>query len=368
MSWEIVKLGDVVKMVTGKTPPTKNIEYFDGEYLWVNPSDFGSKFIIKSKRTISQKAVKEKKNILLPMGTILLSCIGDIGKIGILKTEGSSNQQITGLITNDKVYPDYLYYYLMFSKSKLESLANKAVVAILNNERLRELDIPLPPLATQKRIAEILDAADALKRKDQQLLKKYDELAQAIFIDMFGDPVKNEKGWEVKKLGSVTKMNAGDFIPASEINSTYNENLNPCYGGNGLRGFVKSFTHDGSHLLIGRQGALCGNVKIASGKFHATEHAIVCTSKIEYNVIWLYFLLGIINLNKFATGAAQPGLNVGNLEKVEIIFAPLNIQNQFAETYEKIKKQNSNIESSFKYNQQLFNTLIQKAFNGELVN
>jgi type I restriction enzyme S subunit len=124
MSWEKVKLGDIVKMVTGKTPPTKNAEYFNGELLWINPSDFGSKYITKSKRTIAQKAVNEKKCNLLPVGTILLSCIGDIGKIGILKSNGTSNQQITGLITNERVFPDYLYYYLMFNKSELENLAN----------------------------------------------------------------------------------------------------------------------------------------------------------------------------------------------------------------------------------------------------
>ena len=118
MSWEMVKLGDIVKMVTGKTPPTSNLDYFDGGYLWVNPSDFGSKYIIESKRTITQKAVDEKKCNLLPKETILLSCIGDIGKIGILKTHGSSNQQITGLIAKENVFPDYLFYYLMHNKSK----------------------------------------------------------------------------------------------------------------------------------------------------------------------------------------------------------------------------------------------------------
>jgi type I restriction enzyme S subunit len=80
----------------------------------------------------------------------------------------------------------------------------------LTKSDLLEIEIPLPPLATQKRIAEILDAADALRRKDKELLKKYDELAQAIFIDMFGDPVKNEKGWEVEILKKITsKIGSG---------------------------------------------------------------------------------------------------------------------------------------------------------------
>ena len=98
MGWEMMKLGDVVKMVTGKTPPTSNSDYFEGDYLWVNPSDFGQKYIVESKRTITQKALDEKKCNLLPEGTLLLSCIGDIGQIGILKTKGTSF-----LLTSDNI-------------------------------------------------------------------------------------------------------------------------------------------------------------------------------------------------------------------------------------------------------------------------
>jgi type I restriction enzyme S subunit len=265
----------------------------------------------------------------------------------------------------------YLFWFLFnnhLTKNTLKYQNKTTGIINLQLERyIEELQIPLPPLATQKRIAEILDAADALRRKDQELLKKYDELAQAIFIDMFGDPVKNEKGWDVKKLGSVTNMKAGNFISASEINTEFEDGLYPCYGGNGLRGFVKSFTHNGNYILIGRQGALCGNVKITTGKFHATEHAVVCSPKIEYNVLWFYYLLGALNLNQYASGAAQPGLNVSTLVDIELIFAPLKFQNQFAEKLEMIDIQKSNLKGSLINTSHLFNSLIQKAFKGELV-
>src|SRR5690606_36493866 len=97
---------------------------------------------------------------------------------------------------------EYLYYYLSYIQKYISDLANNAVVPIINNAIISQVEIPLPPLSVQQRIADMLDKADALRRKNQELLKKYDELAQAIFIDIFGDPVRNE-GWEVKKLGSL---------------------------------------------------------------------------------------------------------------------------------------------------------------------
>jgi type I restriction enzyme S subunit len=126
-----------------------------------------------------------------------------------------------------------------------------------------------------------------------------------------------EGEWETKKLGEICEMQAGKFVSASEIISKKNDNLFPCYGGNGLRGYTKSFNKNGTYSLIGRQGALCGNVTLVEEKFHATEHAIIVTPYDKIDTIWLYYLLVRLNLNQYATGMAQPGLSVQNLMKIE---------------------------------------------------
>jgi type I restriction enzyme S subunit len=122
--------------------------------------------------------------------------------------------------------------------------------------------------------------------------------------------------WVEKSLGDTCRMQAGKFVAASDIKDQNSGDLFPCFGGNGLRGFTATHTHDGVFPLIGRQGALCGNIKLVTGSFHATEHAVVATPNRGVHVIWLYYLLDLLKLNRFATGQAQPGLSVDVLEKV----------------------------------------------------
>ena len=127
-----------------------------------------------------------------------------------------------------------------------------------------------------------------------------------------------DDGWKNKQLKDACQMQAGKFVSASEIHENRSKDLYPCYGGNGLRGYTKSYTHNGKYSLIGRQGALCGNITLVTGNFHATEHALVATPKDGINTDWLYFKLLYLELNQYATGQAQPGLSVENLEKIDI--------------------------------------------------
>ena len=140
------------------------------------------------------------------------------------------------------------------------------------------------------------------------------------------------------KLGEVCLLKAGKFVSANDISPEYNKGLYPCFGGNGIRGYVADYTHDGEFPLIGRQGALCGNVNLASGKFHATEHAVVVQPKIEMNVHWLYYAINAMNLGQYARGAAQPGLAVSKLETLSIEIPNISEQNKIAQTLYKVEQ------------------------------
>lgn len=150
-------------------------------------------------------------------------------------------------------------------------------------------------------------------------------------MEQFGNPILGEKDEQLPRLGEVCMLKAGLFVRADDIQSEFGEGLYPCFGGNGLRGYVSDYTHDGDFPIIGRQGALCGNVQYVTGKFHATEHAVVVTAQDSIDSYWLYHLLVLLKLNRYATGAAQPGLSVGNLEKIHIQVPELVAQEHFSD-------------------------------------
>ena len=137
-------------------------------------------------------------------------------------------------------------------------------------------------------------------------------------------PYDLPKNWCWERIENIMLLQAGKFITASEISDTKDENHNyPCYGGNGLRGYVKSFNTKGNYCIIGRQGALCGNIKRANGEFYATEHAVVVYPYCKLNTDLLFCFLTQMNLNQYATATAQPGLAVSKIDKVLFALPPL---------------------------------------------
>ena len=156
---------------------------------------------------------------------------------------------------------------------------------------------------------------------------------------MFGDPIINSKGLETKELNEVLVLKAGDFTAASDISVEPTEiNIYPCYGGNGIRGYVAEYNQEGEYSLVGRQGALSGNVQYATGKFKNTEHALLVKPIIRMNSIWLNQLLLNLDLKRYQTGAAQPGLSVKNLQDIQIIMVPIDEQRVFADFVHQIDK------------------------------
>jgi restriction endonuclease S subunit len=179
-------------------------------------------------------------------------------------------------------------------------------------------------------------------------------------------------GWNVKMISDICNMKAGFFIKASEINEEYTDELYPCYGGNGLRGYVKSMTHEGLFPIVGRQGALCGNVHLINGKFHATEHAVVVSPKNDIDVKCLYYKLLEMKLNQYSTGTAQPGLSVNKILPIEILY-PISIaeQTQIVSEIESrlsvCDKMEQILKESIAKAEALRQSILKKAFEGTLL-
>jgi type I restriction enzyme S subunit len=199
----------------------------------------------------------------------------------------------------------------------------------VSDDDLMALPVPRPSLAEQQRIAACLTSLDKLLAAEGRKLEALQAHKQGLMQRLFprqGEsfprlrfPEFRDGGkWDERTIGGVCELNAGEFVPAANIAERFQEGSYPCYGGNGLRGYVETFTHEGHYVLVGRQGALCGNVSVVSGRFHATEHALVATPKRGTDTDWLLYALDLLKLNRFATGQAQPGLSVGVLNDVGI--------------------------------------------------
>ena len=164
-------------------------------------------------------------------------------------------------------------------------------------------------------------------------------------------------------LGDIFTLQAGKNITAKDISEKQDMvHCFPCYGGNGLRGYVSSYNREGRFPLIGRQGALCGNVQYATGKFHATEHAVLVSTLKNDNTMWVYYMLKLMDLYRYHTGAAQPGLAVKKLNTIDVIVADINLQNQFAAFVHQINKSKFEVQKSLEKTQLLYDSLMQEYF------
>ena len=220
--------------------------------------------------------------------------------------------------------------------------------------------IPLPPLPEQQRIVARIESLfaklDEVKEKAQAVLDGYEDRKAAILHKAFTGELTakwreehnlNLNSWETCLLGEVFKLQAGKNINAKNISAVRNDkNSYPCFGGNGVRGYVPFYNNEGVHPIIGRQGALCGNINLATGEFYATEHAVVVSYIREVDTQWAYYYLNFLNLNQYATATAQPGLAVSNIVKVPIKYVSFAEQKEISRILASLMTKEDNIKNT----------------------
>ena len=170
-------------------------------------------------------------------------------------------------------------------------------------------------------------------RRDNSHYEKLNGIERCIDDEI---PFEIPDNWSWSRIGSAFALQAGKNISASEIYENQKAEAYPCYGGNGLRGYVNKMNHEGDYPIIGRQGALCGNINRATGKFYATEHAVCVDTFCKTNVSWACIFLTALNLNQYATATAQPGLAVSKINTVLIPIPPLAEQKRIVSMIERL--------------------------------
>ena len=274
-----------------------------------------------------------------PGDTLFFSRSFALRKAGMAMYRGlcSDSTYILRSKNEEILYPEYIPAIIQSDRfwEYCDTHHTGGVNFLINWSTLADYEFELPSLDEQKEIATKIWSAYRLKQSYKKLLSATREMVKSRFIEMFGDP-REMKGPSV--LSNYVEMKAGCSITANSIEKELSSSNYPCYGGNGLRGYTSSFTHDGLFPLIGRQGALCGNVQLAEGKFFASEHAVVVTAKDGVNVTWLYYCLVLMDLNRLARGVAQPGLAVNQLNQLPFDLPPVALQEQFAAIYRQADK------------------------------
>ena len=384
MSWENFSLGNLIAISKGK----KHISVENGKTRYIN---------IENLHDASNSLFTNDSGVFVDEKDLIIAWDGaNAGKVGV-GFSGVIGSTLARLrIQNDKVFAKYLFWVLESKKEQIKSQRTGATIPHISGAALKDLQIPLPPLPVQKRIAEILDAADALKRKDYELLKKYDQLAQAIFIDMFGDPVKNEKGWEVKTIEELVKKTrhsikrgpfggalkkeifvSDGYLVYEQFHALNNDfTFGRYYINQEKYNELIAFDVKPKDIIISCSGIYLGKLAIVpEGVKKGIINQALLKLTLDENICKNEFFVKVFTQENFKEtyfaserGAAIPNFPpMTTFKEFKFICPPIKIQNEYLKLVQNLQNQIDIVSNEQKTSDNLFQTLIQKAFKGELV-
>lgn len=300
-------------------------------------------------------------------GDILYSMIGSIGNFAIVNFEPRFAIKNVALIKfkNSKLSSKYFIHYIKSNEftTQIEKQSKGGTQKFVTLKILRNIQVPLPSLPQQQKIANILDTADALRQNDKALVAKYDELIQALFLDMFGDVISNSKNWNSKRFEEIISLKRGYDLPN---NDRITGNI-PVVASTGVVGFHNESKVKGGCVVTGRSGSI-GKVQLITVDCWPLNTSLYGYKTFNNNLVYLKYFVSYFRIERFSHGAGVPTLDRKLVHKELAPIPPLELQNQFADRVALIEEQKAIAQASLIKSEELFNSLLQKAFKGELVN
>ncbi len=389
--WEIKKLGEVCEIVNGSTPLRTNKEFWDGgEFPWFTIDDIREqgRIIGDTKQKVTHAALRKLK--VLPVDTILLCCTASIGEYAISKIKLTTNQQFNGLVIKNakEMYPMFLLYFSSTLKDTLSNLSGKATIDFIPISRLKEIEIPLPPLPEQQRIVAILDEAFAAiakaKANAEQNLKNAKELFESYLQGVFES--KGE-GWEEKTLGEIADVEYG-YTDKSTEEGDYRYIRITDIDKNGElilddKKYIKhskeaeGFLIQENDLLMARTGATFAKVLLFNGEEPSVFASYLIRIKFKAvfeNALYWHFTKPKNywdQAKSLQSGAAQPHFNGAAVKQVVFAFPKsIKVQRAIIEKFEKLSIETKKLEAIYQQKindlEELKKSVLQKAFSGEL--
>ncbi|HEC2714683.1 TPA: restriction endonuclease subunit S [Campylobacter jejuni] len=384
--WEVKKLGEIGEIVTGSTPSKSNLDFYGKDYPFFKPSDFEQGYFLENAGDNLSKLGFGKAR-QLPPKTILVVCIGSLGKVALTRVIGSCNQQINAIIPHKNIISEYIYYYCISSKfqSILFSKAPQTTLAIFNKTEFSKLEIIYPKdIKEQERIVGILDFAfskiDENIKKAKENLANIDELMQSALQKAFNPLKDNAKenyklpqSWEWKSLEEISEnISAGGDKPKNCTESKTAKNQIPVYANgvnnNGLVGYTDKATIIKPSLTISARGTI-GFVCIRKEPYFPIVR-LISLIPCE-NILCLHYLYFCLNFFiAKGEGSSIPQLTIPKFKSLQIPLPPLKEQEQIAEhldfVFEKAKALKELYTKELKDYEELKQSLLNKTFKGEL--
>ncbi|MBZ9842196.1 restriction endonuclease subunit S [Mesorhizobium sp. CA5] len=253
--------------------------------------------------------------------------------------------------------PRFLYHFLVANEIPSAGYSR-------HYKFLKRLEIPLPPLPEQRRIAAILDKTDALRRKRKRAIELLDSLTQSIFLEMFGDPNINPRNLPKIALGDLVKVKSGNGLVAKDMDENGSF---PVYGGNGINGHHSSYMFEEPMIVLGRVGVYCGAVHVTQPHSWVTDNALyVSEIKRSTSLRYLADALRFADLNQYAGRAAQPLISGSRIYPVEVLFPPLELQRTYERAIASSRSMETLLFDSRERLEALFSSLQSRAFSGQL--
>jgi len=366
----------------------------EGKIRLIQLADIGDgEFVDKSSRFMNQETATALNCTYLKTGDILIARMPDpLGRACIFPLKGEKKfvtaVDVCIIRNGENIDNKYLKYAINspFIRHDISRQSTGTTRKRITRKKLGELLLPLPPLEEQTKIAAILDAADGLRQKDKALITKYDDLTQSLFLDMFGDPISNPKGWKMVPMGRLMKIVRGGS--PRPINK-YLGGIYPWIKiGDGTKGNDIYLTDTKEHItaeglnktrLLPSGSLIFANCGVSLGfariiTFEGCIHdGWLAFSEIDENVLNKLFLLKTLNsitlhFRRTAPDGTQPNLNTSIMKNFKLILPDIALQTEFSDRLESLRKQKEIAQRSLKKAEALFNNLLQKAFKGELTN
>ncbi|WP_122992708.1 restriction endonuclease subunit S [Brevibacterium aurantiacum] len=334
-------IGEAATVTAGATPSKSVASYWtNGTIPWLSSGEVNKGTIHEADTLITQEGYDSCSTRMVPAGAVVIALAGQgktRGMVARTRLECCTNQSLASVVPDsDELDSDFLFYFLRTQYARLRDVSSgDGTRGGLNLSMIRAYRIPVPPLEVQREIVRVLDKFTQLEAELEAELEarrvQYEHYRRELLSGGEG------ASGRIIPLGEIFEMRAGTHIKAAEISDEPTEEKPyPCYGGNGLRGYVSSYNYDESVIFVGRQGALCGNVHRAEGKIYATEHAVVVTPKVAVDMSWAFHKLTEMDLNQYKTKSAQPGLAVGRVKQVEAQYVPIVDQRRHGEVLDKL--------------------------------